>query len=150
MAHEWFLKRNCSMSPRQVAQAYGTLCMFVLGIGFVFALSGVWFVFAFAVVEIAVLAWALLHYARHATDHEHIALSDGCLLIERIEAGALQQIRLDPYWTRIVLPSRRRMLIALELRGVKVEIGVFISQEERAKVAQELQRALRSSSSLVS
>ena len=149
MAREWLLKRNCSLSPCQVGKAYGMLCAFVLAIGLAFALQGIWFVFAFAVVEILVLAWALLHYARHATDQEHIALSEGCLLIERIEAGQLQQIRLNPYWTKIAIPSRKRMLIALESRGIKIEIGAFVSQEEREKVAQELRRELRASSALV-
>jgi uncharacterized membrane protein len=148
MRHEWLLKRNCSMSPRQVAHAYGLLCVFVLAIGFGFALMGLWFAFVFAVIEIGAVALALLHYARHATDQEHIALSDGCLLIERIEAGQLQQIRLDPCWTKIAVPSRRRTLIQLESRGVKVEVGGFISEEARQKVAQELKRELRMSSYL--
>lgn len=148
MKHEWLLKRNCSMSPRQVAHAYGLLCALVLAVGLGFALQGIWFVFAFALIDIGAVMLALLHYARHATDQEHIALTDGCLLIERIEAGQLQQIKLDPCWTRIAVPSRRRTLIQLESRGVKVEVGGFISEEERKKVAQELKRELRTSSYL--
>lgn len=136
------------MSPRQVAHAYGLLCVFVLAIGFGFALIGIWFALAFAVIEIGAVALALLHYARHATDQEHIALSEGCLLIERIEAGQLQQVRLDPCWTKIAVPSRRRSLIQLESRGVKVEVGGFVSEEARQKVAQELKRELRMSSFL--
>ena len=149
MNQEWRLKRNCSLSPSQAGKAYGVLCVFVLAIGGAFALRGVWFVTAFAVVEIAALAIALLHYARHATDQEHIALSEGCLLIERIEAGQLQQTRLDPYWTRITLPGRRRTLIELEARGVKIAVGGFVSQEQRQQVATELRSALRTASSLV-
>ena len=150
MNHEWMLKRNCSLSPRQVGKAYGLLCAFVLTIGTAFALRGIWFVFAFAVLEIVVFAVALLHYARHATDLEHIALSDSCLLVERIEAGELQQTRLNPYWTRIGLPSRQHHLIRLESCGVSIEVGAFVSQEERDKVAQELRRELRLSSCLAS
>jgi uncharacterized membrane protein len=146
--HEWLLKRNCSLSPRQVGQAYGMLCAFVLSIGLAFAARGIWFVFAFAVVEILGFALALLHYARHATDQEHIALSEGCLLIERIEAGQLKQTRLNPYWTKIVMPSRKRSLIQLESRGVKINVGAFVSQEEREKVAEELRRELRGRSAL--
>ncbi len=150
MQREWMLKRNCSLSPGQVGRAYGLLCVFVLAIGVAFALQGIWFVFAFAVIEIAVFAVALLHYARHATDQEHIALSDGCLLIERLEAGELRQFRLDPYWTKIAVPSRQQWLIALESRGVRIEIGSFVSEKERRKVASELRRELRASSALVS
>jgi uncharacterized membrane protein len=144
--HEWLLKRNCSMSPRQVAIAYGMLSLFTFAIASAFALHGMWVVLAYAVLETCGLALALLHYARHATDQEHISLSDGCLLVERFQAGQREQVRLDPYWTRIGLPTRRRTLIQLESRGVKVEVGVFVSEELRRKVADELRAELRASS----
>lgn len=148
MKHEWLLKRNCSLSPRQVAVAYGLLCLFAFAIAAVFAVHGVWFVFAFTLLEMAAVGAALLHYARHATDHEHIALSEGCLLVERVQAGQLSQVRLDPCWTKIALPGRKRTLIQLESRGVKVEVGGFVSEEIRQEVAQELRRELRGSSYL--
>jgi uncharacterized membrane protein len=136
------------MSPSQVMGAYGLLCVFVLAIAAGFALRGIWFVFPFALIEIGGLGWALVVYARHATDHEHIALGDGCLLIERIEAGALHQVRLDPCWTKITLPSGRHALIQLEARGVTVEIGAFISDAARRHVGRELRRELRGASFL--
>ena len=148
MKHEWLLKRNCSLSPRQVAVAYGLLCLCAFAIAGVFALHGFWFVLAFALLEMAAVAGALLHYARHATDHEHIALSEGCLLIERVLAGELSQVRLDPCWTRIALPGHQHALIRLESRGVKVEIGGFVSEEVRQEIGEELRRELRSSSYL--
>ena len=148
MKHEWLLKRNCSLSPRQVAVAYGLLCLFAFAIAGVFALHGFWVVFLFAVLEMIAVAAALLHYARHATDHEHIALSEGCLLVERVQAGELSQVRLDPCWTRIALPGRQHTLIRLESRGVRVEVGGFVSEEIRQGVGEELRRELRASSYL--
>ncbi len=148
MKHEWLLKRNCSMTPRQFGMAYGMLGLFMLLIGIGFALLGIWFVTAFALLEIGAIALALVHYARHATDREHIALSEGCLLIERVEAGKVQAIRLDPCWTKIAVPDRKRTLIKLESRGVQVEVGGFVSEELRQQVAQELRRELRASSCL--
>ncbi|MDQ1833373.1 DUF2244 domain-containing protein [Massilia scottii] len=143
MEREWLLKKNCSMSPRQVGVAYGLLCLFLLVIGLGFALHGAWFVLVFALLDIGVLAAALLCYARHAGDRERIALSDGCLLVERVEAGQVRSIRLEACWTRIAMPDRQRSLIALESRGVRVEIGGFIGEELREQVAQELRRELR-------
>jgi uncharacterized membrane protein len=149
MNREWLLKRNCSLSPRQLGIAYALLCSGALGIALIFVLQGIWFVFAFAVLELAGIAWALLHYARHALDHEHIALTERCLLVERVQAGHREQIRLDPTWTRIALPDqRRRALIRIESRGVKVEVGSFVSEAVRQQVAQELRRALRGNSLL--
>lgn len=146
MKREWLMKRNCSLTPRQLALAYAVLCSGAFAIALFFVLQGIWFVFAFALAEMAGIACALLHYARHALDQEHIALYDGCLLIERVQAGHLQQVRLDPSWTRIALPdNRRRRLIQLESRGVTVEVGSFVSEAIRQQVAQELRRELRRS-----
>src|SRR4051812_33579334 len=88
--HEWLLKRNCSLAPRQLAFALTLLCLISLLVAISFALRGVWHVLAFSVLEICAVACAFFYYARHATDHEHIALIDGCLLIERVEAGRVQ------------------------------------------------------------
>jgi uncharacterized membrane protein len=146
--HQWLLKRNCSMSPRQVGIAFGALGALILAIGLVFAARGLWFVLAFAALEFGALLLALLHYARHASDHEHIALSEGCLLIERVEAGRLHQVRLDPCWTRIAPPDRHHPLILLKARGVRVDVGSFVSAETREQVARELRRELSSASML--
>jgi uncharacterized membrane protein len=147
MKRDWILKRNCSLSPRQLAIAYALLCSGALGIALIFVLQGIWFVFAFAVLELAGVALALLHYARHALDHEHIALTEGSLLVERVRGGRREAIRLDPHWTRISLPDqRRRALIQIESRGVKVEVGAFVSEAMRQQVALELRRELRGSS----
>ena len=141
--HEWFLKRNCSLSPRQLAFAYAVLCLASFSVALMFTLHGAWLVLAFSLFEMAVVALAFLHYARHATDHERIALDDGCLLVERIEAGEVRQTRLDPHWTRIASPSRPEDLINLEAKGVTVEVGRHVTMAKRRQVAQELRQELR-------
>ena len=143
MKREWILKRNCSMSPRQVGLAYALLCGVVLAISLAFAWNGIWFVFGFGLVEISALGIALLYYARHATDQEHIALSEDCLVVERTEAGKAYRTRLDPGLTRITVPTRRRMLIALEAQGVQIEVGAFVSEDIRRRVAKELRQQLQ-------
>jgi uncharacterized membrane protein len=149
MKREWHLQRNCSLAPRQLATAYLLLCVGSFSIALVFMLQGIWIVLAFALVEMTAVATALLHYARHALDREHIALSERCLLIERTEGERTAQVRLDPHSTRIVLPDRQRGLIALESRGTRVEIGAFVSPATRQQVARELRRELRASSWIV-
>jgi uncharacterized membrane protein len=149
MKREWLLKRNCSLSPRQLACAYAVLCSAALGIALIFILQGIWFVFAFALLELAGIACALLHYARHALDHEHIALTERWLLVERVQAGQHEEVRLDPNWTRISLPdNRRRALIEIESCGIKVEVGSFVTEATRRQVALELRRELRGHSFL--
>lgn len=141
-AHEWLLKRNCSLSPRQLGLAYAALFIASFAVALLFTLHGAWQVFAFAMLEMACVALAFLHYARHATDHEHIALLDGCLLVEQVEAGEVRQTRLDPYWTRIALPGKPEDLIGLEARGVSIEVGRFVTPVKRREFAQELRQEL--------
>lgn len=146
--HDWLLKRNCSLSPRQTAFACAILCLAISAVALIFTLRGVWHVLAFAMLEIGFVALAFLHYARHATDHEHIALMDDCLLVERVQAGQIEQIRLDPHWTRIALPERDQDLIRLEDRGIKIEVGRFVTEAKRRQVGQELRQELQVNASL--
>lgn len=141
--HEWLLKRNCSLSPRQLGTAYAVLLLAALAVAAMFVLQGAWHVLVFALLEMAAVALAFLHYARHATDHEHIALAKDCLLVERVEGGAVRQVCLDPRWTHIALPQHAGELVGLEARGVTVEVGTFVTDAGRRKFAQELQQELQ-------
>jgi uncharacterized membrane protein len=144
MTREWTLRRNCSLAPRQVARAYILLCIGSLAVAFGFLFQGIWLVLAFSLFELALVGLALLVYARHATDHERIALSESGLLVTRVLADRRELTRLDPLWTRVVVPDERpRSLIQLESRGVKVEIGRFVDATRRRQVARELRQALR-------
>lgn len=141
--HEWLLKRNCALTPCQLACAYAVLCFGSFSVAAMFAFRGAWYVFVFAVLEMAAVALAFFQYARHATDHEHIVLADDCLLVERVQARHIHQIKLDPYWTRIALPSRTQDLISLEAKGMKIDVGRFVTEAKRRQVAHELQDGLR-------
>jgi uncharacterized membrane protein len=141
---EWLLKRNCSMSPRQLLAALAGLCLgiFVFSLPFVL-LYGAWLVLVYAILEVVALAAAFVHYARHARDHEHIVLADGSLLVECVEAERVRQIRLEPNWIRVVTPRRYGDLIRLECGRYAVQVGRFVTAERRRLVAEELRRELR-------
>jgi uncharacterized membrane protein len=149
MLYECTLQRNCSMTPRQVARAYGVLCTLSLAVALAFFLHGVWIVLAFSLLELGCVGLALLLYARHALDRERIALSSDCLLVECVQAEVHSQALLDPLWTRVLSAADatpgtpRRHLITLESRGVRVEVGRFVNEAQRRQVARELRLALR-------
>jgi len=144
MIREWTLARNCSLSPGQVARAYGLLCCASSAVAIGFLLHGIWIILAFTLSELALVGLALLVYARHALDREQVLLSESCLLVAATEAGQVREARLDPLWTRVLEPGAgRRALIRLESRGVAVEIGRHVSEATRRRIARELRQALR-------
>lgn len=139
---EWTLKRNCSISPRQLFLAYGALCTVSFAIASFFAWRGAWYVLAFAVLEMMAVGAAFLLFARHAMDREYIALDQDCLLIELFEAEQSRQFKLDPRATRINIPAAHHRLIAVEQYGTRVEIGRFLTAFKRQQFARELRSAL--------
>lgn len=155
MLYECTLRRNCSMTPRQVARAYAVLCTISLAIALAFFLHGIWMVLAFSLVELSCVGLALLIYARHALDRERILLSSDCLLVECVQADKRSQARLDPLRTRVLSEAEaaaaahagrgypRRALVMLESRGVRIEIGRFVNEAQRRQVARELRQVLR-------
>jgi uncharacterized membrane protein len=146
---EWLMKRNCSMTPRQALLVYALLCAATLGVALVFTWRGAWMVLAFALLETTALGAALLHYCRHALDHERIRLEGGRLLVEQADGAQRSTIQLDPSHARVDLPdSGMRSLVVIEARGVRVEIGRFLTPSARLELVRALRTALRGASLL--
>jgi uncharacterized membrane protein len=139
---EWILKKNCSISPRQLAKAYLALCGASLVVASYFTLHGAWLVMVFALLEMTAVAVAFLYFGRHATDRECIALNDETLIVELVQAEKTQQFRMDPYRTRVALPALRHGLIGLEGSGSRVEVGRFLTERKRREFAKELNQEL--------
>jgi uncharacterized membrane protein len=141
---EWLLKRNCSISPRQLALVYAALCSVSLTVAILFTVRGAWYVLGFVILEMAAVGLAFVHFARHATDRERIALTDGCLLVELVQVERARQVRLNPHWTQVELPDAQHALIGLKASGTRVEVGRFLTEWKRREFAQELRRELSS------
>lgn len=142
--HEWLLKRNCSLTPRQLGTVYAGLCSVSLGLGIVCTLRGAWHVLPFALFEMAWLALAFLHYARHALDREHIVLDDECLLVQQVVASQTRELQLDPRCVRIYLGQHQHSLIRLQAGAQHIDIGYHVLAQDRARLAADLQQKLRS------
>lgn len=139
---EWILKRNCSISPGQLARAYTALCVASLLIGSYFAARGAWLVPVFSVLELMAVAIAFVSFGRHVGDREHVALSDSGLLVELVQAECVSQYRMDPRRTRVAMPAVRHGLISLESNGARIEVGRFLTESKRREFARELNEAL--------
>ena len=143
MRREWDLKRNCSIAPRQLANFYAGMCVTSLLVAAVCTLRGAWFVLLFATLEMLAVGIAFLIYARHASDREHIAMQDDCLLVELIQAQEIRQYKLELRSIRILGQASRGELIGLEAEGVRVEVGRFLTEWRRREFMRELKQELQ-------
>ena len=140
---QWFLRRNCAISPAQLAWFYLSLCIVSLGIGTVFWFQGAVMVLPFAWLELVAVGAGFLLYARHATDGERIVLRDGHLLVELETAGKLERTEFRQEWVRIEPKRGERSLVEVSGQGRSINVGRFVRPELRPVLAKEIRMALR-------
>jgi uncharacterized membrane protein len=136
-------KRNCSISPRDLACVLALAACVSLGIAIGFACFGAWPVLPFAGIEMLALGMAFYVNGRHATDCERIALADGRLVVEASDAGRIERNEFNPRW--LSLYERRfggELRLLLRSRGSELEIGRHLNTERRAALAARLRRGL--------
>jgi uncharacterized membrane protein len=137
------IKRNCSISPKNLL---GVLCLLMcvsLGVASGFAYFGAWPILPFAGVEMAALAAAFYLNGRHAADYERIAVVGGQLLVEESDAGRLSRHEFSAQWLRL---EKRwagwELRVLLCSRGSELEIGRHLDTERRGLLAARLRRCL--------
>jgi uncharacterized membrane protein len=146
---EWLLKRNCSITPRQLFGVYLSLCALSLVIALSFTWAGASPVLAFAGVELVLVGLALLVYARHATDHERITLAGEALSVEHQHGPQTARTEFRAAWVRVEPLSSDRSLIEVAGDGHTACVGRYVRAELRQPLAQELRAALRAHRVLV-
>lgn len=140
---QWFLRRNCSVTPVQLMTVYLSLCLVSLLISGFFWMQGATLVLPYAFLEMLVLGVALFVYARHATDGERIVLQDGRLLVELECGGKLERSEFQGNWVRVEPGAYDKSLIELTGQGKTVRVGRFVRPELRPALAREIRLALR-------
>ena len=141
---QWFLRRNCSVTPAQLGWLYASLCVVSLGIGTAFWFLGATLVLPFAWVELIAVGAAFLVYARHATDGERIYLAGPQLVVELDNGGKRERSEFRREWVRVEPRLNDGSLIELSAQGRSVNIGRYVRPELRPALAQEIRMALRS------
>lgn len=139
----WFLQRNCSVTPAQLAWLYLSLCVVSLGIASVFWWHGATLVLPFAWIELVAVGVAFVAYARHAADGETISLQGRRLVVELESAGHRERAEFDRDWVRVEPSAADRSLIEVSGQGRSVNVGRYVRPEQRPALAQEIRRALR-------
>ncbi|KAF1048516.1 DUF2244 domain-containing protein [Xylophilus sp.] len=142
---DWSLRRNCSITPAQLAWLYGSLCLLSLAIGLWFWQMGARIVIGFAGLELLAVGIAFLAYARHAADGERIQLRGPRLVVELEQAGRMQRAEFKRAWVRVEPKAGDGSLIRLSGQGRSVEVGRYVRPELRAALASEIRLAVRGS-----
>jgi uncharacterized membrane protein len=139
----WTLRRNCSVTPGQLAATFVALGTLSLAVAGFFWFQGAVLVLPFALLELAALATAFVVYARHAADSERVSLQGGRLIVELETAGSVRRSEFVREWVRID-PRSRGNLGEVRSGGLSVQVGRYLRPELRPVLAHEIRQALKS------
>ena len=142
-AVQWLLKRNCSVTPAQLACLYASLCIVSVGIAGFFWSQGVRMIMPFALMELVAVGAAFWVYARHATDGERIVLQGAQLVVELESGGRVERAEFNREWVRVEPKSGDGSLIEVSGQGRSVRVGRHVRPELRPALAREIRYALR-------
>ena len=133
---------NCSLTPSGRLIVVAALAVFSLSVAFGFALAGAWMVFPFAGLELLALAGAFYYTNCHAKDYESIAVEGDLLVIEQQHYKKSNRVVFNRYWVQVLLQKNAGDEPRLWLRshGKQIEVGRYLSEEQRMALAQQLKR----------
>ncbi len=137
------LRRNVSLTPRQMLLAYGLICALSLTVALAFWSQGITMVVMFTGVELVAVGAAMLFAARHAGDRELILLAGRELAVEQHNGHLVDRASFRAEWVRVEPAGGEGSLVELSGQGMRVRIGRHVRPELRLQLAHELRRALR-------
>jgi uncharacterized membrane protein len=136
------LAPNCSLSRSGAKLFFISTCLFSLTFSLFFAVQGLWPVLVFWGLEMALFGIALRLSMRRARETQTVLITDSRIcLVTRSQRGEAKQ-EFARHWAKVRLrcsrlprhPSR----LMIESSGRAFEIGSFLTEEERCRLAERL------------
>ncbi len=134
-----------SLSPRGFFLFMAVLCFVSFSAGIMFVLAGAWPVYGFFGIDIALVYAAFRFSYRRTRIYETVRLTDEHLTVERINPGRKRKRwEFQTYWLRVEIddPPRADSKLTLATHGNRLEIGAFLTADEKLDLAQSLRVAL--------
>ena len=124
-----------------------TFCLITLPL---FSLMGTvvfWALLPFLMITVAVIWFALRknHFSRHIIERLTLG-SDAIELVRQNPSGAVQSWSCNGYWAKVQLHQKGGPVpnyVTLSGNGREVEIGAFLSEDERKALYDDLRQAIK-------
>jgi uncharacterized membrane protein len=144
------LAPNCSLTPAGARLFVGSLAAVTFAVAGFVALQGLWPVLPFAGFEIGLLAWAVRASMRRGAERELIVVSEAEVIVERRPPGTAGRTVFPRHWARVTLrgpqPALHPSRLTIESHGRACEVGRFLTEVERQRLAAQLERLVGNTS----
>ncbi len=145
------IRPNQSMSWTGNRRWMTMLSAATLGLGGLFALRGLWPILVAAVLQVIWLWLAVYKVALDCQRRECVRFTEAEIVIHRGRYRPTQELRFPRGWTRLVVDNdqafRCPMRLFLRCSGRQTELGGYLHEDERRRLADALRPLLASSDS---
>jgi uncharacterized membrane protein len=136
------LAPNCSLTPTGAKLFFGATCLFSLAFAMIFVVLGFWPVLPFWALEMLALGLALRASMQRRRFTQTVTITDSQIsLVTRTRRGEAKQ-EFARHWAKVRLRSSRIRVypsrLTIESRGRAFEVGSFLTEEERCRLAKRL------------
>jgi len=144
---QFVIRPNCSLGWRGAKRYLALQSTVVLLAAAPMVWMGGWLILPFAGAELLALTAAFYWVLLHAQRLEVVTLEGSGVVIERGRRGPEHREEFPRAWAQVVLEEGRAELdkdrLFIRAHGRQSEIGLDLTNEEKARLAEELTRALR-------
>ena len=131
---------NRSLGDKGFAILMGAIVLVSLAVGAGFVLVGAWPVTGFLGLDVLLLYLAFRWNFRDASRADFIRLDDEGLSIRRIlPSGKTKEWTFETAWVQVVIEKKR---LWLRSHGKALEIGQYLTADERSSLASALREAI--------
>jgi uncharacterized membrane protein len=136
------LAPNCSLTPAGAKLFFVATCLFSLAFAMIFVFMGFWPVLPFWALEMLALGLALRASMQRRRYTQTVTITDSQIsLVTRTRRGEAKQ-EFARHWAKVRLRSSRVRVypsrLMIESRGRAFEVGSFLTEEERCRLAKRL------------
>lgn len=136
----------CSLTCVQSRILFWSLAVLCFGVAIGFAWLGYWLVLPFAGLEIGLLAWALESLRARENNYEVLTIDGDTVVLEWRQGRTSGRREFNRQWLRVqcecVSPGRGCHL-SVRSHGRETEVGLYLSDEGRLKLAATLRKHLQ-------
>lgn len=134
-----------SLSPRGFVILMAAVCLVSFGAGLAFFLVGAWPVVGFLGFDVLLIYLAFRINYRHARMYERVELARDRLVVRRVDHwGKERRWDFQPTWLQVLIdePPAHDSRLTLRSHGRSLDVGHFLTAEERLDLAKALRQAL--------
>lgn len=137
---------RCSLTHAQARRVFWSLVALCFGSAISFAALGYWLILPFAGLEIGLLAWALETMRQRKDNYEMLTIEGDAVVLEWRDGKRSGCREMNRQWARVectCAAQGRNCRISMRSHGRETELGHYLSDEARLKLAATLRNKLQ-------